>query len=247
MSGLADVKALLVEARHRGYLGDQPVPRQIEHSRGFAAVCVAVSSAWLGNGADPELAGAAGGETRLLLDLGAGGGIPGLVLGLSPMPSIDGIALLEGSARRADWLRHAVESLGLGPRVEVLGERAELVGRLPQWRHRCSIVVARAFGRPAVTAECAAPLLRVGGSLIVSEPPSPEEGSTCLDVIDGAVRGPSGDLERRWPSDGLAKLGFGPAVEWRACGFRYAAMRVREVCPERYPRRNGIPAKRPLF
>ena len=45
----------------------------------------------------------------------------------------------------------------------------------------------------------------------------------------------------------VAELGFAPAAEWRARGYRYAVLWLDRLCPERYPRRNGIPAKRPLF
>jgi 16S rRNA (guanine527-N7)-methyltransferase len=76
-----------------------------------------------------------------------------------------------------------------------------------------------------VTAECAAPLLAVGGLLVVSEPP------------DG----------RRWPASALEPLGM--AVEGMVRGAAGTFQRLRQVtpCPDRYPRRVGIPAKRPLF
>ena len=51
--------------------------------------------------------------------------------------------------------------------------------------------LARSFGRPAVVAECAAPLLRVGGWLIVSEPPSRRGG--------GRQTGEAGKAGERWP------------------------------------------------
>jgi 16S rRNA (guanine527-N7)-methyltransferase len=91
-------------------------------------------------------------------------------------------------------------------------------------------VVVRSFGPPAVTAECGAPFLRVGGLLVVSEPPA-EEGKA---------------LEERWPADGLAPLGLEPAERWTE-PFTYHASRQVTPCPDRYPRRVGIPTKRPLF
>jgi len=50
----------------------------------------------------------------------------------------------------------------------------------------------------------------------------------------------------RWPVEGLAPLGLVPEIELRD-GFGFAVLRQRTLCPDRYPRRVGIPAKRPLF
>jgi 16S rRNA (guanine527-N7)-methyltransferase len=239
------LRTILLEARERGYLGDQPVERQVEHGRGFARVCEALAA---GRSSDADETG-----SGALLDLGAGGGIPGLVLALEPPGIAARIVLLEGSIRRAEWLEHAVEELGLASGVEVVGERAEIAGRLAGHRQRYSIVVARSFARPGVTAECAAPFLSPGGHLVVSEPPAAEEpdpvaasGSTPRSP-PALLLGSSAEVEERWPAERVRELGFGPPAEWRASGFRYAALEMLGECPERYPRRNGIPSKRPLF
>lgn len=160
-----------------------------------------------------------------LLDLGSGGGLPGLVLA-EVLPSLS-ITLLEGRATRAELLLRSVEELGLIGRVSVLSSRAEIAGREPQWRGRFDAVVARGFAVPAVTAECAAPLLRDGGILCVSEPPVPP-------------------LFERWPVAGLAELGLQPAFAVRAANS-FVVLRQVAACPPRYPRRVGVPAKRPLF
>lgn len=116
-------------------------------------------------------------------------------------------------------------SLGLG-NVRILHQRAEDAGRLPELRGTLDLVVARGFGPPAVTSECAAPLLRPGGRLVVSEPPEPE-----------------GD---RWPARGLAVLGM--TFQGRqGVTATFAVIGQDQPCPDRYPRRVGIPAKRPLF
>lgn len=237
MADLPALSGLLLDARERGYLGDQPVQRHIDHAVGFLAVCAAAPS-WLSAPAP-------------LIDLGAGAGIPGLVLALSPPSGVDRIVLLEGSQRRAEWLHHSVEVLALSDGVEILGERAEVAGRLPSWRASAAVVVARSFGRPAVTAECAAPLLQLHGRLIVSEPPLPADETpgdprVATEVVAYRTEPPP-ELAVRWPPAAVAALGFGPAQEWRAGGFRYAVLPMDTPCPERYPRRNGIPAKRPLF
>jgi len=92
------------------------------------------------------------------------------------------------------------------------------------------VVTARSFGPPAVVAECAAPLLRTGGWLVVSEPPDQSDEEAA----------------RRWPAEPLAQLGLRPGERLQAA-FDYRVLSQAEPCPERFPRRNGVPARRPLF
>ncbi|MGI8984491.1 MAG: RsmG family class I SAM-dependent methyltransferase [Acidimicrobiales bacterium] len=206
---------MLEEARRRGFLGPGPVSAHLDHADGFGEALLSAASDDAG----------AGGASRRGADLGSGAGVPGLPLALS-MPTTEWV-LVEVGARRAAFLRDTVRNLGLEGRVVVLQERAELVGRLPAYRSTFDLVVARGFGRPSIVAECAAPLLRVGGSVIVSEPPEGEPA--------------------RWPVDGLAEFGLvrGPAVTAEHAAFQ--VLTQREPCSDRFPRRVGVPAKRPLF
>ena len=199
----------LREARRLGFLGPGPVEDHVRHSVGFL--------------------GAAGeqSEPQLVVDLGSGGGVPGLILALA-WPTCR-VVLLDASERKAAFLLQAAGQLGLiAPRVEVVRERAEHVGRQDRWRAVADLVVARAFGSPAAVAECAAPLLRTGGRLIVSEPPEGGSG--------------------RWPEAGLVSLGLVAATcSERHEGGWYRVLTQQERCPDRFPRRTGVPAKRPLF
>lgn len=157
------------------------------------------------------------------LDLGSGGGVPGVVLALA-RPTWQWV-LLDASARRTSFLVAAVTSLGLVDRVQVHTGRAEDLGRLAGHRASYQLVVARSFARPAVVAECGAPLLAVGGRLAVSEPPAQQD---------------------RWPDSELGMLGLGRAAPC-AASRRLVILRQEHPCPERYPRRVGIPSKRPLW
>lgn len=161
--------------------------------------------------------------TRRVLDLGSGGGVPGLVLAHTH-PRLH-LVLLDAAVRRSRFLAEAVAELGL-ERVEVVEARAESAARDPSWREAFDAVVARSFGPPAVTAECAVGFLFPGGLLIVSEPP--EDGGS------------------RWPAEALEELGFGPMSFQEAEGFGFAVM-VKVRADDRWPRRVGIPAKRPRF
>jgi 16S rRNA (guanine527-N7)-methyltransferase len=149
--------------------------------------------------------------------------VPGLVLA-HDRPGSHWV-LLDASVAKTAFLSGACAVLGLEDRVTVVTARAEELGRDQAHRGRYAWVVARAFARPAVVAECAAPLLQVGGVLMVSEPP---------------------EHRLRWPASGVALLGLATG-EADLATPRIAVLHQRRRCPERFPRRVGIPAKRPLW
>ena len=203
---------LLTESRQLGFLGPGPVEAHISHAAAFAA-------------AVPEIPARA-------LDLGAGGGLPGLVLAAS-MWAATQWTFLDAQLRRTDFLLRASGALGLHDRVAVVNGRAEDIGRHIDHRAGYDLVVARSFAAPPVAAECAAPLLRVGGWLVVSEPP------------DTA-------LATRWPSEGLSQVGFGPAeavdtVDDAGEPVHLIRVQLLTLPADRFPRRVGVPAKRPIF
>lgn len=158
------------------------------------------------------------------VDLGTGGGVPGLLVALE-LPEWSWF-LVESNHRRAVHLRTAIATLGLGGRVVVAEVRAEVFGREPAHRARAHAVTARSFAAPAVTAECAAPLLVVGGVLIASEPP---ESST----------------NDRWPLAPLAEIGL--SVEAVTADPALVVVRRTGNVPAEVPRRVGIPSKRPRW
>ena len=124
----------------------------------------------------------------------------------------------------------------MSSRIELVHARAELLGRDQRYRGGFAAVISRSFGPPAITAECGAPFLEVGGRLIVSEPPGhvSAAGADALPATD------------RWPAEGCQKLGLRPELGIREV-FGFAILRQVSPCSDRYPRRPGIPAKRPLF
>lgn len=205
----ADLQEVLERARAAGFLGPGPVEGHIVHAEGFA---VAAESA-LGH------------PPRNFADLGTGGGVPGLVLA-DRWPAAQG-AFVETGQRRCAWLREAVAHLDMAGRVEVVEDRAEAVGRAPEWRERFEVVTARSFAGPAVTGEIAAGLVEPGGVLVVSEPPA---------------RDPL-----RWPAEQLAELGFAPAEFKEVSGAHFVVIRKIESAPARTPRAVGKPTKRPLW
>jgi 16S rRNA (guanine527-N7)-methyltransferase len=198
---------VLERSQELGFLGPNPVEAHVAHALGFAGLVEKPPARFL--------------------DLGSGGGVPGLVLAVEAWPSATGV-LLDAGERRVAFLEEAVEGLGLTSRLTVVRSRAETAGRDEALRGSVDVVVARSFAAPPVTAECAAPFLRAGGTLVVSEPPA-ELGR--------------GD---RWPAPGLALVGLEP-VAAVAEPHAFRSFRQEIPCSERYPRREGIPSKRPLW
>jgi 16S rRNA (guanine527-N7)-methyltransferase len=204
-----DLLDILEEARDFGYLGPGPLGTHIRHAIAFAKL--AQRSA-VPNQLHPRAA-----------DLGSGGGLPGLVV--ARMWPDSTWVFIDAHMRRMETMRSALDRLGLWDRSEIVCGRAEEVCHRPDLRGSFDLVLARGFAGPAVTAECAAPLLKVGGRLVVSEPP---------------------DDRGRWSISGLAELQLeGEVIEQD--GFSFFEARSVGTCPPRYPRRVGVPGKRPLF
>jgi 16S rRNA (guanine527-N7)-methyltransferase len=198
----------LEESRARGFLGPQPAAAQVEHAEGFALV-------WEGQRPSPP---------ARYLDLGSGGGIPGLVLA-ARWGTLT--TLLDSMERRGAFLREAIGWEGGPPNVEVVVARAEVAARRPGLEGAYDLVTARSFAVPAVTAECGVRFLREGGLAIVSDPPGGGEAG-------------------RWPADALAELGLRASLV-SANGFSYRVLEKVSPTPSRFPRASGVPAKRPLF
>jgi 16S rRNA (guanine527-N7)-methyltransferase len=195
------LRAVLEDARALGFLGPGPIDPHIANAEAFGRV---------------------GREPARGLDLGSGAGLPGLVLAIR-WPASSWV-LLDAMQKRCAFLADAVVALGLDRRVSVRCERAEVAGRDPQLRGRCDLVVARGFAAPPVTAECGAPFLRVGGELLVSEPP---------------------DDRGRW--SGVGALGLDDRGVTEAEGTHLRRLVQTTPCGERFPRRVGVPQKRPLW
>jgi len=169
--------------------------------------------------------------TGKALDLGTGAGLPGLALSCWWPDST--WVLLDSKEKRVNMLRSAVMDLDsvvpLAERVVVRGGRAEELAHDPDHREQFDVVVARSFGPPAVVAECGAGFVRLGGHLAVSEPP-----------------GSASDEQRgsgRWVDSPVGA--FGLAVERLDSGIQVLVK--QSATPTRYPRRVGVPAKRPFF
>lgn len=98
------------------------------------------------------------------LDIGSGGGFPGLTLAVA-LPARRAL-LVESVGKKARFLTTAVEATGLGDRVAVAATRAETLAADPRHRGYWQAVVARAVADMSELAELALPLLQIGGLLV---------------------------------------------------------------------------------
>ncbi len=142
-----DVVSVLQDAQRLGFLGSRPIEEVVTHARGFVRALVEH------------------GPVETVLDLGAGGGTPGLVIALD-LPTVR-LTLLDRRAKRTDFLERVVRRLGWQERVSVVC--TDVAAFEPATLF--DAVVARGFGPPEFTLTAAARLVRPGRPIVISEPP----------------------------------------------------------------------------
>jgi 16S rRNA (guanine527-N7)-methyltransferase len=155
-----------------------------------------------------------------VVDIGAGGGVPGLVMAIL-RPDIH-VTLVEADRRKAGFLLHAAAVCGC-VQVAVLPRRAEEVGHDPAHRGTYDLAVSRAAAPVPVLCELALPLLRTGGRLVALVAAAEAEGRSATPAA--ATCG------------GGAPVILAPGI--------LAITKVAPT-PDRFPRRSGLPARRPL-
>ena len=157
---------VLSESQALGFLGTRPVAEVVEHARSFVA----------------PLAMLAAGSP--IIDLGAGGGVPGLVIA-HDRPDLD-VHLLDRRTKRTDFLERVVRRLGWTDHVSVIPRDAEAyIAEAPP---PFAAAVARGFGPPEVTVSTAAQLVGHGGLIVISEPPSGDRWAPTLLTQIGVER-----------------------------------------------------------
>jgi 16S rRNA (guanine527-N7)-methyltransferase len=167
---------------------------------------------------------------KRLIDVGTGAGFPGIPLKIL-YPSMQ-LTLVESVGKKANFCRHAVETLDLEA-VEVVTARAEEVGQMSAQRESYDWAVARAVADLPALVEYLLPLVQLGGSIL-------------------AQKGQSGPAEAHKAEKALRLLGgrmrqLIPVTLPGVAEERYLVV-VDKVAatPPQYPRKPGIPAKKPL-
>lgn len=165
-----------------------------------------------------------------LVDLGSGAGFPGLPLKIVS-PSLQ-VTLVESSKKKIQFLSWTIKKLGLMD-VVVVCERAEEFGRKELARESCDLVVARAVAPLSILAEYALPLLKIGGYFIAQKSKVSKEEVT---QAESAIQILGGQIEKIMPT----KVPFLEAVR------HLVLIKKIHFTPVKYPRRVGVPLKRPL-
>ncbi len=173
-----------------------------------------------------------GGQDLSCLDIGTGAGFPGVPLKIF-LPKMK-LTLLESIAKKTAFLTHLVELLELKDTAVITG-RAEELARDPGHRERYDVVVTRALSKLAVVAELTLPFCRIGARSIALK--KGEHMSQEIEDSRFAVQRLGGRLTGELPVD-LSLLDEGRMV---------VVIEKVAPTPECYPRRPGIPAKRPLL
>lgn len=158
-----------------------------------------------------------------LVDIGSGGGLPAIPLGIvTGVP----VTMIESTVKKARFLERILDELGL--RGEVIAERAETAGHDSRLREQFATGTARAVSSAPTVVELLLPLIAVGGEAVLQ-------------------RGVLDERERHALSDAALMLGGAVESESILDGDRRVVL-VRKTAPTsaRFPRRTGIPEKRPL-
>lgn len=168
-------------------------------------------------------------QPLLVIDVGSGAGFPGLPIKIM-LPDIR-MTLLEATAKKVMFLRHMIEELGL-PDVQIIHGRAEDIGQVAEHRERYDLVVARAVAALPVLLEYCLPLCRVGGRVVA------QKGEDVREEVD--------ESQNALRILGNAIVNIKP-VSLPCLSLRHLVVvdKLSRTPPE-YPRRAGLPSKRPL-
>jgi 16S rRNA (guanine527-N7)-methyltransferase len=167
------------------------------------------------------------GDAHSLVDVGSGGGLPGLPLKIA-RPDL-AVTLVEADQAKAAFLVRACAELGLSD-VDVVARRAEQVGHDARYREKFDVAVARALAPMPVLAELCLPLVRVGGRLLAQKTGSEDVAGArnALAILGGSL------------------VSVVPAPSAARDSGTVVVVHKTMATPAAYPRRPGVPARKPL-
>ena len=170
-----------------------------------------------------------GAKVDAFLDLGSGGGFPGVPL--AAVVPVERVCLVESVGKKAAFLATVVGATGLAPRVSVASSRAEDLARDPDHRERWPIVTVRAVGGLDELVELAFPLLVPGGMLVAWK------GGDIVDETTAALRAVAGM--------GGGRLDAVPVRVRGLEGHRLVIVTKRGRTADGYPRDPAVRRRRP--
>lgn len=169
-------------------------------------------------------------DARSMVDVGSGAGFPGVPLSIM-LPQTH-VVLIDALDKRVKFLQSVIDALGLN--AEAIHLRAEDAARRPELREQFDVAAARAVAPMNVLSEYLLPFVRVGGRMLALKGPSMDDEIREADYAVGQL---GGVFERT--EDVLI-----PGRDWR---HRLAWVRKERSSPDKYPRKAGLPEKKPLI
>jgi 16S rRNA (guanine527-N7)-methyltransferase len=165
-----------------------------------------------------------------IIDIGSGAGFPGIPLAIA-FPK-QRVYLLEATRKKTDFLRHIQGILGL-ENITIINERAETAAHDSNHREQYDVAVARALASLPALAELMLPFCKIGGRMVAQKK---GDIDSELTASAHAVAMLGGESPRIVPIE-LAEF---------ADNRRLIVVTKSQATPDAYPRRPGIPAKKPL-
>ncbi len=168
---------------------------------------------------------------REIIDIGTGAGFPGIPLKIL-YPKLK-LTLVESVGKKTKFCQHISDLLGF-ENVEVLQERAEVIGHDPNHREKYDWAIARAVANLPVLVEFLLPLAKMGGGVIAqkgeSAPAEAQNANKAIHILGGSLRH-------------LLPVTIPGVVEER---YLVVIDKVART-PKTYPRRTGVPSKQPIL
>lgn len=165
-----------------------------------------------------------------LIDIGTGAGFPGILIKIM-YPALQ-LSLVESVGKKTQFCRHIVNMLDL-TRVEVIQQRAEELGHLNEHREKYDWAVARSVANLPTLVEYLLPFVKIGGAILAQKgengPAEVHQASHAIQVMGGSLR-----QVKSIVLPGVAEERYLIIIDKIA------------ACPPQFPRRAGIPSKRPL-
>lgn len=178
-----------------------------------------------------EISPRAGTLKARVIDIGSGGGLPGMIIAIA-RPDWE-VVLLDSLRKRCDFMVKAAGEVGVS-NVSVVWRRAEEAGRDSELRERFDLVIARAVAELRILSELCLPFVTCGGHWVAPKGSDPNDEVVAARNVISMLGGELIDVQ--------------PTASLTSDGNYRTAVVVRKIktTPEKFPRRPGIPNKRPL-